>query len=695
MSHQDHNLDGDDLEQCRRQLDVILKIDRIRDQATDVKQMLIRVVSVLADTLSVDWCAAGLPDEKSGKVVLKAVNDGINASSCLDQYDIQQALDQALDLSDPSPIATPPSFAANHLNSLFAIPLAIEGEKLGVFVLAAADRAFSPADVDLMRAVAGQTDSAVVHMRTLEMAQERNKQLEAIYQIDRVRDRTSDVQEILGAVSNILISSLGVDLCLLSLIGEESGKSELKTVQDRHQVLSKLDRQAIERAIDWASHQKEAASLASGSPFAQWELDHLLGVSLTVGDHLLGSLVMARSHPAFCKQERALLQAIVSQTDSAIVNAHTARRLEQRTKELETLYHVDRIRDQEHDLGAMLSAVLAELCAVIEAEMGFIMLFDNEGRQLELKASTADDILNTAGHYQIIQDAANAALHTGTLYAQDHLSERIDSIMCVPLILRDKIIGVFGAVNRHGPTGFTNEDKRLLLAITSQVDTAIFESLERRHIREAFQRYVGPNVVEQMLTMTEKDFLKGERAQLSVLFSDMRGFTSWSEHMDPGELVTILNEHLEAMTNIVIAHDGTLDKFVGDEVVAIFGAPLPMPDNAFHAIHTALEMQAAQQQLIARWKARGHALPPIGIGINTGEMIVGNIGCPKQMDYTVIGDAVNLGARLCSAASGGQTLISDATYQIAADRIKADRLPPIKVKGKEKAVQVYQVTGIK
>ena len=380
-----------------RQLDAVYRVDRIRDQTTDVKQLFIRVLSVLADTLSVEWGAAALLDQERAQVAIKAIDDRANVSPKLDQHEIQHVLDQALDLPAPAPVSAPSSFAANRLNSLFAIPLTIEDEKLGVFVLAASDKNFSPADIDLMHAIAGQTDSAVVYLRALEAAQERNKQLLAIYQIDRIRDETADVQEILSAVSSIIITSLGVDLCLLSLIGEESGKSELKTVQDRFRVFGKLDRDAIERAIDWASHQKQVASLSRGSPFAKWDLGCLMGASLTVGNQVLGSLVMARAQPTFCSQERALLQAIVSQTDSAIVHAHTARRLEQRNKELETLYHVDHIRDQEHDFGAMLSAVLSELCTVIEAEMGFIMLFDEEGRQLELKASTADDILNTSG----------------------------------------------------------------------------------------------------------------------------------------------------------------------------------------------------------------------------------------------------------------------------------------------------------
>ncbi|MBN1936889.1 MAG: GAF domain-containing protein [Anaerolineae bacterium] len=681
-----------ELESRNRQLNAIHRVDRIRDETTDTKLLLIQVAEILADTLEIDLCMIGLKEE-GARVTVKAVKDRVNVLAKLVQEEVQTLFDQALNLSGLTPIDAPPSFHANDLDHISVLPLIIDGDCLGVFVLINKTQPLSADQVDLVQAIAGQTDSAIVHLRTFETMQERAKQLEAIYRIDRLRDQTNDVQEILSGISSTITTSLGVDLCLVSLISDETSRSELKTVQDRFHVFGDLDRNALERAIAWASTRKGVERLAQNSPFARWNLNYAMGAPLIVGRALLGSLVLARARQPFCIQEQELLQAIISQSDSAIIQARMARQLEQRNKELETLYRVDKIRDQGSDFGEMLNSVLGELCSAIEAEMGFIMLFDQEGHQLELKASTSDDILATSGHYRLIEQAANHALHNGQLYAADHLDDWLESLMCVPLILRDRVIGVFGAINRLGPSPFTAEDKRLLLAITSQVDTAIFESLERRHLRETFQRYVGPNIVEQMLAMPEKDFLKGDRAKLSMLFSDMRGFTSWSEHLDPGVLVSILNEHLGEMTEIVIANDGTLDKYVGDEVVAIFGAPLPMQEHAFQAIKTALEMQAAQHRLIAKWEKQGYHLPSIGIGINTGEVIVGNIGCEKQMSYTAIGDTVNLASRLCGAAVGGQTLISENTYKIAADRIQADRLPEIRVKGKEQPIQIYQVTG--
>jgi len=681
------------LEDRNRQLNAIYQVDRIRDRTTKVDQLVVQVADLLVETLDAELCMVGLVDEESGEVLLKAVDDRKGALPRLGQVDVQRILDRAIALDVPASLSPDPAFAALGFDHLLGAPLIVEGERLGVFVLADSKEPFSSSDLDLVRAVASQMDSAVVYTRTFRHMEERARQLETIYQIDRIRDETNDVQEILSAVSSTVTSALDADLCLVSLVDEEDGRSELRAVEDRQTVFGTLSKDAIRQAIDWASGQKEVASLARGSPLPG--LRYLLGAPFVVAGERLGALVLARSRRPFAGAERGLLRAAVSQTDSAVIQARTWGHLEQRNKELEALYRVDHIRDQGLEFGMMLSAVLSELCSVIRAEMGFIMLFDQEGRQLELRASTADDILATSGHYKLIQQAANEALRRGELYVAQNLDEWLDSIMCIPLILRDKVIGVFGVVNRHGPGGFGAEDKRLLLAITSQVDTAIFESLERRHIREAFQRYVEPHVVERMLTMPEKDFLKGERAVLTTLFSDMRGFTSLSERIDVDVMVEMLNMHLAAMTEVVMANEGTLDKFVADEVVAIFGAPLPMEDHAFRAVRTALKMQAAHQELISTWKRRGYDLPPIGIGVNTGEMVVGNVGCEKQMDYTVIGDAVNLASRICGAAASGQVLITDATFDVVADRIIADKLPKIRVKNKEHPVQVYQVNGIR
>jgi adenylate cyclase len=182
---------------------------------------------------------------------------------------------------------------------------------------------------------------------------------------------------------------------------------------------------------------------------------------------------------------------------------------------------------------------------------------------------------------------------------------------------------------------------------------------------------------------------------MTVLFSDIRGFTSVSEKGEPEDIVHTLNEYFTRMVDIVFKHKGTLDKFVGDMVMALFGAPLDDVDHAEHAVDAALEMIDELLRLNERWTAEGRPSLDIGIGINTGPMIAGNIGSEAIMSYTVIGDAVNLGSRLESLnkSYGTRIIISDATRAALPDRYVFRPLGEVVVKGKTQAVAIFEVVG--
>ena len=164
-----------------------------------------------------------------------------------------------------------------------------------------------------------------------------------------------------------------------------------------------------------------------------------------------------------------------------------------------------------------------------------------------------------------------------------------------------------------------------------------------------------------------------------------------SEHMEPHAVVELLNEYFSEMTDIIFDSGGTLDKYLGDGIMAVYGAPIPKPDDALRATKTAMEMQRALAALNRDWESRGQQPLRMGVGVNTGPVTAGNIGSAKRMDYTVIGDAVNLASRLCSNAAGGQILVSESTYLQLNGRIPAQRLEPIRVKGKETPVELHEV----
>jgi adenylate cyclase len=219
------------------------------------------------------------------------------------------------------------------------------------------------------------------------------------------------------------------------------------------------------------------------------------------------------------------------------------------------------------------------------------------------------------------------------------------------------------------------------------------EGRAKRRVRELFGRYVSPEVVRRLAEEPSSIRLGGERVTLTLLFSDIRGFTSMSERLPAERVVEVLNEYLEAMTAIVFRHGGTLDKFIGDAVMAFWGAPIPTPDHARRAVEAGLEMRVALAELNERWAARGTPVDlRIGIGIHTGEAIVGNIGSlSRKLDYTAIGDTVNLTSRLEGLTKELDTdlLVSDATRAAAGDAFEYHPLGEVQVKGKEQSVRVH------
>jgi adenylate cyclase len=210
-------------------------------------------------------------------------------------------------------------------------------------------------------------------------------------------------------------------------------------------------------------------------------------------------------------------------------------------------------------------------------------------------------------------------------------------------------------------------------------------------VKNTFKRYVSKQVVDELLDDNAKLNLGGEQREVTILFTDIRGFTSMSEKMEPERVVSTLNEYFSQMIDIVFKYNGTLDKIIGDELMIVYGAPIAAEDDTERAVITAVEMQDQIKTLNKERKKRKE--PPIkfGVGINRGPVVSGNIGSRDMMDYTVIGDAVNLGARLCSAAGPGEILVSGSVWDATKRKFSYNSLDPINVKGKKDKISVYQI----
>lgn len=223
------------------------------------------------------------------------------------------------------------------------------------------------------------------------------------------------------------------------------------------------------------------------------------------------------------------------------------------------------------------------------------------------------------------------------------------------------------------------------------------ENRDKRFIKKAFGRYVSKSVLNELLKNPDALRQGGQKTDLSVLFADIKGFTTYCESRDPEAVVEQLNEYLDRMTRVIFQNNGTLDKYIGDCIMAIFGAPSKQlcPDHAFRAVNAAVCMLEELEDLKRQWQQRGMEVLDIGIGVNTGAMVVGNFGSSVLWDYTVIGDEVNLGARLetLTRTYGKSIVISQSTYELVKDRFECEELGLVKVKGKNREVVVFAVKG--
>ena len=238
----------------------------------------------------------------------------------------------------------------------------------------------------------------------------------------------------------------------------------------------------------------------------------------------------------------------------------------------------------------------------------------------------------------------------------------------------------------------------LIATLFVAIYRTIVEGAERRMIRGLFGAHVSPAIVDDLLRRDDPRqalALEGKRVKATVFYSDIRGFTAMSEHMTPDEIYAQLNEYFEEMCAIIFKYGGYVDKFIGDCVMSVFSAPNPQPDDARRAVCAAVEQQARIKEIGEQWAARGKPVFTVGMGLNTGEVIMGNLGSSNRLNYTVIGDNVNTASRLYNVAHGGQIIISESTYEEVKDAVEADELDPVTVKGKSLPLRIFNVTGLR
>ena len=380
-------------------------------------------------------------------------------------------------------------------------------------------------------------------------------------------------------------------------------------------------------------------------------------------------------------------------------------------EKLRASYEVMKAIGIESSIATVCNKLLDVALRLVPADRGVVLLYDEQGNiepcallmneesgnEQELMVSrTVLETALTEKEAVLSHDAAADARFRG---AQSIIMQGIRSTMCVPLIHGGEVLGAMMLDSRIAAHAFSEKDLALFETVASQAAVAIqntlyAKKLEREAVtRERFRRLLSPAIAEQVLAGEVEVAQGGELRQTTILFADIRGFTSLAEAASPQSVVEALNAYFERMVEIVFRHEGTLDKFVGDEIMALFGAPVAHSDDPVRAVTAALQMQ----QALVRFNEErsGTEVPAfeIGVGINTGEVVAGYIGSSQAMEYTVIGDPVNTGARLCSIAKPGQILISEQTLAQIGDAFDVKELPEARVKGKSKPLRVFEVCG--
>ncbi|MBN1218053.1 MAG: response regulator [Anaerolineae bacterium] len=386
----------------------------------------------------------------------------------------------------------------------------------------------------------------------------------------------------------------------------------------------------------------------------------------------------------------------------------TARHLE----ELERLHRVGLRLMSNLDTDSVISMTSQVALEIVPPANRCVMhLSSDDGQQLLPVVFAGDGskiVYPTIGIERLVKHALDARK---TVYVPDvrldsrHSGLQFDdmrALMVVPLLDNRQVIGALSLCSAE-VNAFAESHRHLLSILANQASVAIVrtrffegkaraQEQEKRAIRNLFGRYVSPTVVDRLVDGMENLGLGGKRQEITVLFADLRGFTSFSENMPPEDLVEVLNQYFAQAVDAILGQEGTLDKFIGDAVMAIFNAPLPQPDHTLRAVRAALAMQ----QIVADYHATAanDRCLEFGIGIHVGPAVVGNIGTVQQMNYTAIGDTVNLAKRLQENAQGGQIILSQAAYNAVKDAVVVEDLGPLMVKGRATPVHTYRLVDL-
>lgn len=402
-------------------------------------------------------------------------------------------------------------------------------------------------------------------------------------------------------------------------------------------------------------------------------------------EEMLAAIDRALAETRLRREKEALTERVLSAN----------RELQRRVKELNTLYNIGKSVTSLSDITELLPRIVDAVVQVTGAEETFLALVENKQvmrrairSQLMSKSKAVLEPIQDATAIQVLKSRQPAVMNKGSENGP------ISSVY-VPIVYQDRPLGVLAVANfQPNSPQFSQQDAALLSALSdyaaiaienSKNYTALLKSKDK--LRSTFEQFVAPSVVEQVMARKDEIKLGGQRQEISVLFADIRGYTTWSETVPPETVLETLNHYLNLAAGVILGWEGTLDKFMGDGIMAIFNAPLSQPDHVSRAADAALAILRATQEVNVQ---QGLELS-VSIGVTVGDAVVGYIGNERALNYTAIGDTVNLAKRLQEAAKPGQILIDDRMVERLGSKARGRSMGEITMKGRQAVTKVYEL----
>ena len=515
----------------------------------------------------------------------------------------------------------------------------------------------------------------------LEQQEKEQTQLEGLFQVSRAVNSTLNLKEVLDRAMDIIIQVTRAERGFLMLIDEPTGKLQFRvarnmdraTIEGEFEVSRSIVEQVarIGQPVVTTDAQRDPR-FSSQDSVVTFNLRSILCIPLKAKERVIGVVYVDNRLRAglFQSADVHALRAFADQAAVAIQNAQLFEDIAQKMQEIARLKTF-----QDNIFASIASGVLAtdledRITAFNQAAEVIFALPATQtiGRPYHEIAPT----LGGAPLPDLIDQVKRAETRQAAAEIESNVPPR-------------------GAVSLRFKISSLKDGGGNLQGVTIVVDD-VTEKRRLEATRAMFRRYVSPAVVDRLPDNADQLKLGGHRQDITILFADIRGFTHFAEPLPPEQLVDILNAYLSVAADAILKFEGTLDKFMGDAVMGIFNAPLPQDDHPLAAVTAALAMRAAVTRLHDQLPQKLRL--QYGIGIHTGGAVVGNVGTEQQMNFTAIGDAVNLAKRLQENAKGGQILISGETHARVRHQAQTHRLPPIRVKGRSAMTQVWQVVEL-